>query len=123
MGNTEGISWKDVPVDEVLDGISRQVVTGESFTLVRYTYQPGSVFPLHSHPEEQLTLVHSGEIEFTVGGKTVLLKEGMLAAIPAGVPHGARVIGDSSVISDNYIASAARAGLRWEEDGGGQPAG
>lgn len=123
MGNTEGMSWKDVPVEEVMEGISRQIITGDSFTLVRYTYQPGSVFPLHSHPEEQLTIVHSGEIEFTVGGQTVLLKEGMFATIPAGVPHGARVTGDVPVVSDNYIASAARTGLRWEDDTSAQTAG
>ncbi|MEZ4569987.1 MAG: cupin domain-containing protein [Thermomicrobiales bacterium] len=48
---------------------------------MRYTYQPGSVFPLHIPSEEQLTIVHSGEIEFTVGGEKVVLKEGMLATI------------------------------------------
>ena len=116
MGYQEGISWQDVPADETLPGIVRQSVSGESFTVVRYTYQPGSVFPAHSHPEEQLTIVHSGEIEFTVGGETVLLREGMLAVIPPGVPHGARVIGDTPVVSDNYIASAQRLGLRWLED-------
>ena len=116
MGYQEGISWQDIPADETLPGIVRQSVSGESFTVVRNTYQPGSVFPEHSHPEEQLTIVHSGEIEFTVGGETVLLKEGMLAVIPPGAPHGARVIGDIAVVSDNYIASAQRSGLRWLED-------
>jgi quercetin dioxygenase-like cupin family protein len=116
MGNQGGISWKDVPVEDLMDGVSRQTVTGESFTLVRYTYQPGSVFPVHAHPEEQFTVVHSGEIEFNVGGETVLLKEGMFATIPPGVPHGARVIGDIAVVTDNYIASANRSGLKWSTD-------
>ena len=116
MGDQEGICWQDVPVDEALPGVVRQSVSGESFTVVRYTYQPGSVFPEHSHPEEQLTIVHSGEIEFTVGDATVILKEGMLAVIPPGVSHGARVIGDIAVVSDNYIASASRTGLQWLED-------
>ncbi len=116
MGNQEGMSWKDVPIEDVFEGIARQTVAGESFTLVRYTYQPGSVFPEHSHPEEQFTIVHSGAIEFTVGGETLLLKEGMFATIPPGVPHGARIIGDQAVVTDNYIASATRTGLRWTAD-------
>ena len=120
MGYQEGICWQDVPADEALPGVVRQSVSGESFTVVRYTYQPGSVFPEHSHSEEQLTIVHSGEIEFTVGGETVLLKEGMLAVIPPGVPHGARVIGYVAVVSDNYIASAERSRLQWREPAQGE---
>ncbi|MEZ4523210.1 MAG: cupin domain-containing protein [Thermomicrobiales bacterium] len=116
MESGKSIRWDDVAADEVLDGVVRQRYSGATFTVVRYTYQPGSVFPLHMHPEEQLTIVHSGEIEFTVGGEKVVLKEGMLATIPAGVPHGARVTGDVAVVSDNYIASPSRSGLEWVEE-------
>ncbi len=111
MGYQEGIAWRNVPAEEVLEGITRQRYSGASFTVVRYTYQPGSVFPVHSHPEEQLTIVHSGEIEFSVGDETVLLNADTFAVIPAGVPHGARVIGDEAVVSDNYIAAANRTEL------------
>jgi hypothetical protein len=38
----------------------------------------------------------------------------MLAVIPGGTPHGARVLGDKPVVSDNYIASSQRSDLRWE---------
>jgi quercetin dioxygenase-like cupin family protein len=108
--------WSDVEEDEVFDGIARQRITGDSFNLVRYTYAPGSLFPEHSHPEEQLTVVHSGEIEFTVGGETLVLRGGMLAIIPAGVPHGARVLGAEPVVSDNYIAEANRTPLQFSTD-------
>lgn len=116
MGYREGIAWRNVPVEQVLDGVTRQRHSGETFTVVRYTYQPGSVFPVHSHPEEQLTIVHSGEIEFDVGGEMVRLTGGSFAVIPGGVPHGARVLGDETVVSDNYIASANRSGLEWVEE-------
>ncbi len=115
MGDREGIAWRNVPKEAVLAGVTRQRYSGASFTVVRYTYQPGSVFPVHSHPEEQLTIVHSGEIEFDVGGERVLLKEDSFAVIPGGVPHGARVLGDTPVISDNYIASPERSELTMEE--------
>jgi quercetin dioxygenase-like cupin family protein len=114
MGNQVGIYWRDVPVEDVLAGVTRQTVRGKDCTLVRYTYQPGSVFPAHAHPEEQLTVVHSGRIEFTVGAETLVLGAGMLAVIPGSTPLGARVLGDEPVVSDNYIASSQRSDLRWE---------
>ena len=116
MGYQAGLAWRNVLVEEVLDGVTRQRASGASFTVVRYTYQPGSVFPVHTHPEEQLTIVHSGAIEFQVGGELVLLKEGMLVVIPGGTPHGARVIGNTTVVSDNYIASAERTALQWAQN-------
>ena len=50
-------AWSSLPAESVLPGIERRVVQGERQTMVRYTYQPGSVFPSHSHPEEQITVV------------------------------------------------------------------
>lgn len=111
------LDWDDVPAEEVFDGIFRQaIVTGDA-TVVRYVYHPGCVFPSHQHPEEQITVVHSGAIEFTVGGEVMTLRAGHVAVIPGGVPHGARVTGDEVVVTDNYIASANRAPLAFTTDG------
>jgi quercetin dioxygenase-like cupin family protein len=101
--------WSEVEAFEAYPGISRQTLTGRSATLVRYIYQPGSVFPPHAHPDEQLTVVHSGVIEFEVDGRAVTLRAGQVAVIAGGVPHGARVVGDEVVVTDNYFASAQRA--------------
>jgi quercetin dioxygenase-like cupin family protein len=38
-----------------------------------------------------------GEIELTVGGETNTFRKGDTYSIPAGVPHGARVKGGSSL--------------------------
>jgi quercetin dioxygenase-like cupin family protein len=106
------IEWRAVPASEVYPGIFRQeIVAGES-TLVRYTYHPGCVFPIHAHPEEQVTVVHSGEIDFTVGGETIVLHAGQVAVIPGDVPHGARVTTSAVVVTDNFIASANRTPLQ-----------
>ena len=64
----KNVNWSEIPVEEVYPGITRQVVHGERQTLVRYVYQPGSVFPQHHHPQEQVTSVLSGRIEFDVAG-------------------------------------------------------
>jgi quercetin dioxygenase-like cupin family protein len=97
-------TWRDAPVEEVLPGITRQVVNGERQTLVRYVYQPGSVFPIHHHPEEQITVVVSGEIEFEVDGASVVLTAGQVAVIPSNVPHGAWVTGPEVVETFNSLS-------------------
>ncbi len=96
--------WQSIPATEVYPGISRQSVDGEKQTLVRYVYQPGSVFPIHSHMQEQITTVLSGVIEFTVAGNIVQLGAGEVAVIPSDVPHGARVVGDAVVETFNALS-------------------
>jgi quercetin dioxygenase-like cupin family protein len=100
----ESITWSDVPADEVYPGISRQILHGERQTMVRYVYAPGSIFPIHSHPEEQVTIVISGEIEFTIDGEPVELRAGQAAVIPANMPHGAKVIGKTTVETFNALS-------------------
>ena len=43
--------------------------------------------PEHSHPNEQVGLILSGDLEFTIGGETRTLKPGEMFRIPGGVPH------------------------------------
>ena len=116
---TRVVTWDEVEADEVYPGIFRQQLTGAQGTVVRYVYRPGSTFPVHQHPEEQITVVHLGEIEFTVAGEAVVLRAGQVAVIPGNVPHGARVRGGDMVVADNFIASADRAPLRVSRQGTG----
>jgi len=90
--------------DEVHPGVERQVVDGERQTLVRYVYQPGAVFPVHSHAEEQITSVLSGRIRFEVAGESLTLSAGEAAVIPPNVPHGATVLGDEPVETLNSLS-------------------
>lgn len=109
-------SWDEIPAEPVFAGVSRQVVHGERQTLVRYVYQPGSVFPVHSHPEEQITVVVTGRIDFTVAGTQLTLGPGQVAVIPADVPHGATVTGNEVVETFNALSPR-----RGESPFGGQP--
>jgi len=111
---TQVMNWDEVQRTEVYPGIHRQTIVTCESTVTRYIYHPGCVFPMHQHPEEQVTIVHSGEIEFTVGGATVVLRAGQIAIIPGNLPHGARVTASKIVVTDNYIASANRTPLRME---------
>lgn len=98
------IDWSQIPVEHPLEGIARQTVHGQNQTLVRYIYQPGSVFPIHQHPEEQITIVLSGSIDFTVDGRPLTLSAGESALIPANIPHGASVTGSEVVVTLNTMS-------------------
>jgi quercetin dioxygenase-like cupin family protein len=98
------IDWADVEQTEPLPGILRQTIHGDQQSMVRYVYAPGSVFPVHSHPQEQITVVLSGVIAFTVDGKRVVLGPGNVAVIPGGVHHGAIVEGPETVVTINTMS-------------------
>jgi unsaturated pyranuronate lyase len=91
----------DQDFDEVRPGIQGATIHGDELTVTVYRYEPGAQWEVHEHPEEQVTAVVSGgQIEFTVGGRTVVLTPGHFAIIPGNVPHGARN-GDQEVVTLN----------------------
>ena len=98
------LSWAEVPAEVVGPGITRQVVHGTRQTMIRYVYAPGALFPVHAHPQEQVTLVMSGRIAFEVDGERIELGAGDLIVLPGGVPHGARVIGEEPVETFNALS-------------------
>lgn len=102
--NALNAAWSDLASEEVYPGIIRQTVNGACQTMVRYHYAPGSVFPVHSHPEEQVTIVVSGAIAFTVASQEFVLTAGHVVVIPAGIEHGARVLGAESVETFNALS-------------------
>jgi quercetin dioxygenase-like cupin family protein len=104
MPKPDPIDWNAIPVEQPLEGVARQTVHGASQTLVRYIYQPGSIFPIHQHPEEQITIVLSGSIDFTVDGAPLTLSSGECALIPANTPHGAMVSGSEVVETLNTMS-------------------
>jgi len=54
------------------------------------TFAPGSSFPRHKHPGEELIYVTQGTIEYEVAGKWVTVKAGEALFVADGVVHAAR---------------------------------
>ena len=57
------------------------------------TFEPGSTFPRHSHPGEEIIYVTEGVVDYEVGGKWVTVKAGEVLFIPNGTVHAARNTG------------------------------
>ncbi len=52
----------------------------------------GAIVASHQHPHDQFSYVISGEVEFTIGNETQVMKPGAVALIPGGTPHGCRAL-------------------------------
>ena len=71
-------------------------VAGWETLQAKVDFAPGSSFPKHSHPGEEIIYVLQGTIEYEVDGKgSITLRAGDVLFVPAGVFHGARNAGDT----------------------------
>jgi quercetin dioxygenase-like cupin family protein len=75
---------------EMLPGLNFQPVLGEGAIVNVVSFEPHTEAPLHSHVEEQIVIVVTGEFDFTIDGVTRTMRAGDVAVIPPWVPHGAR---------------------------------
>ncbi len=72
---------------------------GKEAIQVAISFAPGSSFPNHVHPGEELIYVLEGSIEYKVEGKLpVTLKAGEVLFIPAGTIHAARNTGKRTAV-------------------------
>jgi quercetin dioxygenase-like cupin family protein len=81
-------SFDELPADAVYDGITRRNFSSEQATVTNYTFAPGATFPMHRHPQEQITLIQSGEIEMTIGDRVEHLEAGDWSVVQPDVEHG-----------------------------------
>ncbi len=98
MANYIRSSWQKTDKKVLDPKLSQQVFTTGSVMLVRYVYEPGLHFPEHSHPQEQVTIVEEGALEYDIDGEQLTLVEGDICAIPPNVPHST-VIGENRAVA------------------------
>lgn len=98
MADTHGLvhaRWDDLALESVNPLIQRHFVVGEQVMLARILLQRGAVVPLHSHANEQLTWVLEGALEFTIEGRTLVVRAGEVLCIPPHLPHAAVALEDT----------------------------
>jgi quercetin dioxygenase-like cupin family protein len=94
--------WSRVSVEQVAKGIKRQMVIGEKVMVCRFTFDPFVVTDVHSHPHEQITLVVSGKVRFTIDGQTVIAAPGDVLHFPSNNRHGATMLDEQVVLIDIF---------------------
>ncbi|MDZ7800561.1 MAG: cupin domain-containing protein [Trueperaceae bacterium] len=85
----------ELPGETPRSGVTRRRMTGERLELIAYRYEPGTTFPRHAHPAEQLTLVQAGALVFVFDDGETHLAAGEVLSIPGGIAHAAYVPEDA----------------------------
>jgi quercetin dioxygenase-like cupin family protein len=87
---------------EIIRGFKAKFVHSDNVTVQYMEIKSGSRAPEHSHPNEQISSLISGEFELTVDGQTKTMKPGMVAVIPPNVKHSGVCKKDSKMIDIFY---------------------
>jgi quercetin dioxygenase-like cupin family protein len=81
----------DDPFTDLGGGVRRRVrLELPEMMVVEFTFEPGAVGALHSHPHIQSSYVEEGTFEVTIGSETRRLSKGGCYIVPAGAVHGVR---------------------------------
>ncbi|MGH9886262.1 MAG: cupin domain-containing protein, partial [bacterium] len=70
----------------------------EGMSFAVYRIEAGASLHEHSHPNEEVWNVISGELEITIGGESHRAGPGCAALVPPNTAHSIRVLTESSVI-------------------------
>ena len=77
--------WASHPVEQIGEGIQRQMIWGERLMVCRLSFAPRIVTAVHSHPHEQITIVERGRVRFTVAGEERIASAGDVLFFPSGL--------------------------------------
>lgn len=76
------------PLEHPFPGIARRTNQTAQATVTAYAFDPGAAFPIHTHPEEQITVVLEGTVVFDVEGERHALGPGETYVVTANLEHG-----------------------------------
>jgi quercetin dioxygenase-like cupin family protein len=89
--------WNAIPEQKMNPLVTRQVIHTERMTIARLHLAKGAVVPMHSHENEQVSMIDRGELRFVVGGQEVFVRAGQSLRIPSNVPHMVEATEDCGV--------------------------
>lgn len=92
------INWEDIPKEKLNDLLDRRLIMGKNLMLAHVYLKKGCIVPMHSHPNEQMTYIISGEAKFWLeseDSEPIILKAGDVLPIPPNVPHKAHALEDT----------------------------
>lgn len=87
--------WEQIDREQMNALVARKVIHTENMTVARIFLKRGAKVPSHSHANEQVTLLESGSILFSVAGSDQVLLPGQVMQVPPGAPHHVEALEDS----------------------------
>jgi quercetin dioxygenase-like cupin family protein len=92
----ERYNWDAISEEKLNPLLSRRLIHTEQMTVARLWLGKGSVVPLHSHINQQVTMLQSGALAFEMDGERIELKPGDVLVIPPNVPHSVTALEEST---------------------------
>lgn len=92
----------DCAKHQIFPGVTIETSWLERVMTSVVTFEPHSVVEEHSHPHEQMGIIVSGQVEFTIGGETATLGPGDLYRIPSNIRHRVVALGGTAVAFDVF---------------------
>jgi len=90
------VKHESVETLPAFEGLMRRVhAYNDRLMLTEHVMSAGSVFPRHSHPEEQLAYLVSGRVRVTCDGESFEARQGDSFVIHGGVEHQVVALEDS----------------------------
>ena len=105
MDRPQLIAWEQQRFTEVRPGVFGSTIHTPQLTATLYRYASGSSWEEHQHPQDQITSVLEGTIDFVVAGEAMRLTKGDTAALPGGTPHSAAVPDPGGAVTLNVFTS------------------
>src|SRR3984893_13015530 len=94
--------WTSIPVQQLEEGIQRQMIVGENVMICRLRFAPNVVTPAHDHPHERMTLLERGRVLFTIGDEQRIARAGDVLHFPSRTWHGATMLDEEVILVDIF---------------------
>ena len=79
---------EDLPLTQLTEESATRFILGEHALVSFIENPPGTEFPMHSHPAEQILVILEGSEEHVVDGETFHIEAGDVVVHPPNVEHG-----------------------------------
>ncbi|HEU4796762.1 MAG TPA: cupin domain-containing protein [Pyrinomonadaceae bacterium] len=101
-GVAQHLNWSTIPVEQMAEGIERQMLVGSRMMICRFRFKPFLVTPEHDHPHEQMTIVERGRVRFFIEGKERIASAGDVLHFPSHCWHGATMMDEEVILIDIF---------------------
>ena len=81
----------DIQFTKIAEGAHTRLVSGKNTQLSFISMDPGSTFPHHIHPEEQMMFVLRGECDEIILDGEQAMKTNSVVRLPGNMVHGAKI--------------------------------
>jgi quercetin dioxygenase-like cupin family protein len=87
--------WNTMEREQLNPRFARTALHGANLTIARVELKQNCVVPEHSHVNEQITIIESGALKFSIDGGEQIMRAGDVMVIPPYLPHGVVALEDT----------------------------